>query len=118
MARSMLLVLVGILAACSRTGEVANAGPCAALTMEASEYVTAHQGCTLDADCQGEGAFGFIYDHGSNLSCWYPVSLNKDGVAGFNALMQQMLAGQCTGPTNVCSGIVPAPTCKKGVCAP
>jgi hypothetical protein len=89
---------------------------CADLTQQATDFVAAHQSCSVDADCTGEPAFGFIYEMGSDVSCWPQVVISTDAASGFLSLMNQMSAAQCTGPTRVCSASVPTPACHQGVC--
>jgi hypothetical protein len=38
-------------------------------------------------------------------------------VSGFDALLQQLSDSQCDGPTNICTGSVPVPTCRDHVCS-
>jgi hypothetical protein len=100
----------------SSDAAVDGGGTCEDLTRQASDYVAAHQSCEVDADCAGEAAFGFIYDMGSDVSCWPPVVISTDATSGFLSLMNQMSAAKCTGPTRVCSAMVPVPRCNQHVC--
>src|SRR4051812_35705474 len=86
----------------SSEAAVDGGGICADLTRQVSDYVATHQSCNVDGDCTGEAAFGFIYDMGRDVSCWPAVVVSTDAASGFVALMNQMFAAKCTGPTRVC----------------
>ena len=113
-----------VLAGCGGHGAGADAsdlnadggGICADLTGQTSDFLAAHQSCNVDSDCTGQPAFGFIYDMGSDVSCWPPVALSADAVSGFRSLLDQMLAAKCTGPTRVCSAFAPSGSCIQHVC--
>jgi hypothetical protein len=113
-----------VLAGCGGEGTGASASDaavdggaiCQDLTRQASDYVATHQSCNLDGDCTGEAAFGFIYDTGTDVSCWPAVAISTDASSGFLSLMNQMFAARCTGPTRTCSALVPVPRCNQHVC--
>jgi hypothetical protein len=88
---------------------------CAELTQLASTFVAAHQSCNVDSDCTGEPAYGFSYDRGSQVSCWPPLVIATDSVSRFLALMDQMFAAKCNGPS-VCYALFPEASCHQNVC--
>jgi hypothetical protein len=90
---------------------------CAELTAQTNDWFAAHRGCNVEGDCTGEPAYGFIYDKGSNVSCWPAVVLSTDGVNGFLSLLGQLSDAKCEGPTRICSGLFPVPTCRDHVCS-
>lgn len=100
----------------SQSDAAVDGGICADLTRQASDFVTTHQSCNVDGDCTGMAAYGFIYDMGSQVSCWPPVLISTDAVSGFTAVMEQMFAARCTGPSLICSAYEPVAACTQHVC--
>jgi hypothetical protein len=91
-------------------------GPCPALTQQVNAWIASHQSCNADSDCTGVPAFGFIYDKGSDVSCWPPLVISTQGQSGLMSLFNQMFAANCEGPTRVCSAYFPAAGCSQHLC--
>jgi len=96
--------------------DTADDGVCDDLTRQANDYVAAHRSCNVDGDCAGEAAYPFVYDMGSDVSCWPAIVISSDAASGFVSLMDQMRAAKCTGPTRVCSALFPVPRCVQQAC--
>jgi hypothetical protein len=100
----------------SRSGDDLGSGPCSALTPQVNAWIASHQSCNADSDCTGVAAYGFIYDKGSDVSCWPPLVISTDGQSGLIGLFNQMFAAKCEGPTRVCSAYQPVPGCSQHMC--
>jgi hypothetical protein len=121
--RSVALLFVGSIIGCERPSPTTDGGgdlrpdPCPALTQQVNAWIAAHQSCNADSDCAGVAAYGFIYNQGSDVSCWPPLAISTNGQSGLMQLFNQMFAARCDGPTRICSAIFPMAACSQHLCA-
>lgn len=90
---------------------------CAKLAAETTTWNANHLSCNVDDDCIGVPAYGFMYDGGSDLTCWPATVIAKDGRDGLIAQLDKMAAAMCHGPpSGICSAWFPNAVCRDHVC--